>query len=269
MAHLHGWSSAEKPSVVQSPALSSAEIRGRLNFSSVKTPPTAVRRLPPNDINTMSNVGNRLGDYHMSKQNPAVIDQLYSPRDHKNDLYKTASPLFNGLNHSNGSRSGRTQIQTFLRQTLNRRNSLPGSTGTSLVHLALQGRQRRYDSVPVSPVIVRLSGSGLSGSKGAELGKLDEEETAVNPCDKDVVVSALRQKRKRWPTSYDDNSPASDIFPSAKRTRYVCAVCLVKLGNSKHNSWECEGNITSQELSKHSMLQYPVLYPPGSPWGLC
>ena len=163
--------------------------------SSVKTPPTAVRRLPPNDINTMSNVGNRLGDYHMSKQNPAVIDQLYSPRDHKNDLYKTASPLFNGLNHSNGSRSGRTQIQTFLRQTLNRRNSLPGSTGTSLVHLALQGRQRRYDSVPVSPVIVRLSGSGLSGSKGAELGKLDEEETAVNPCDKDVVVSALRQKR--------------------------------------------------------------------------
>ena len=138
----------------------------------------------------------------MSKQNPAVIDQLYSPSpassSHKNNLYKTASPLFNGLNHSrhlNGNRSGRTQVQSFLRQTLNRRNSLPGGTGTSLVHLAIQGRQRKYDSVPVSPVIVRLSGSSLDEGKGMELGRLEEEETAVNPCDKDVVISALRQKR--------------------------------------------------------------------------
>ena len=187
-----------KSSLFQLKPLYLKSINFSVYYSSVKTPPTAVRRLPYNEINTMSNVGNRLGDYHMSKQNPAVIDQLYSP--HKSSLYKTASPLFNGLSHSghlNGNRGGRTQIQTFLRQTLNRRNSLPGGgTGTSLVHLAIQGRQRKYDSVPVSPVIVRLSGSSLTGSnKGAELGSLDEEEATVNPCDKDVVVSALRQKR--------------------------------------------------------------------------
>ena len=180
------------------------------NYSSVKTPPLPSKRLLYNDV-TPTNFNNRLGEYHMSKQNPAVLDRMYSSPSspQKEQLYKTVSPLVNHTARLNGSgivlRSCRSPLQTsLLRQTLGkvRRNSLPSQS--SLVHMAVHGSQRHYDSVGVSPVIVKLSSpepinSRSSRGLGLEASSWQNGErtsmAAPNPCDKTTVLSALKQKR--------------------------------------------------------------------------
>ena len=135
----------------------------------------------------------------MSKQNPAVLDFLYSSPS-STQSYKAASPLFN-YSYTNGfpvaSRNGRTPLHTsLLRQTLSnnkRRNSLP-RTGSSLVHLAAQRKHRNYDSVPVSPVIVRLSGPASTVEDTTSAHKDENGKVKVNPCDKNVVISALKKR---------------------------------------------------------------------------
>ena len=184
------------------------------NCSSVKTPPLPSKRLLYNDV-TPTNFNNRLGEYHMSKQNPAVLDRMYSSPSspQKEQLYKTVSPLVNHTARLNGSgialRNCRSPLHTsLLKQTLGRvrRNSLPGQS--SLVHMAVHGSQRHYDSVGVSPVIVKLSSPDgrESTNRGRSSGGLSLEASswkndermlmaAPNPCDKTVVLSALKQKR--------------------------------------------------------------------------
>ena len=181
------------------------------NYSSVKTPPLRSKRLLYNDV-TPTNFNNRLGEYHMSKQNPAVLDRMYSSPSspQKEQLYKTVSPLVNHTARLNGSgivlRNCRSPLHTsLLKQTLGRvrRNPLPG-----LVHMAVHGSQRRYDSVGVSPVIVKLSSpdSRESTNRNESSGELsleasswqNDERTSMaapNPCDKTTVLSALKQKR--------------------------------------------------------------------------
>lgn len=181
------------------------------NYSSVKTPPLPSKRLLYNDV-TPTNFNNRLGEYHMSKQNPAVLDRMYSSPSspQKEQLYKTVSPLVNHTARLNGSgivlRNCRSPLHTsLLKQTLGRvrRNSLPSQS--SLVHMAVHGSQRHYDSVGVSPVIVKLSSpeptnrSRSSGRLSLEASSWQNGErtsmAAPNPCDKTTVLSALKQKR--------------------------------------------------------------------------
>ena len=151
----------------------------------------------------------------MSKQNPAILDRMYSSPSspQKEQLYKTVSPFVNHTARLNGSgivsRNCRSPLHaSLLRQTLGRvhRNSLPGQS--SLVHMAVHGSQRHYDSVGVSPVIVKLSSpdnkeptdrSGLSRGLTTEASSWQNGErmstAAPNPCDKTVILSALKQKR--------------------------------------------------------------------------
>ena len=145
----------------------------------------------------------------MSKQNPAVIDQMYSSSasPQKDQLYKTVTPLMSRNTRLNGSgilvRNDSTPGHTsLLKQTLGKihQNSLPGHS--SLVQLAVRGSQRQYDSIGVSPVIIKLSGpepttrEGLNPDLGMETSSWqNDRREVVNPCDKNVVLSALKQKR--------------------------------------------------------------------------
>lgn len=64
--------------------------------------------------------------------------------------------------------------------------------GTSLVQMAVRGSQRNGENGLASPVIVRLSGTGSAlRPRGGE----EEEHPVANPCDKDVIMSALKQRR--------------------------------------------------------------------------
>ena len=146
----------------------------------------------------------------MSKQNPAVLDQMYSSSSspQKDHLYKAVTPLISRTTRLNGSGilvgNDSTPAHTsLLKQTLGKihRNSLPGHS--SLVQLAVRGTQRQYDSIGISPVIIKLSGpesttgGGLEPELGMEtnLWQNDVRAPVANPCDKNVVLSALKQKR--------------------------------------------------------------------------
>ena len=162
------------------------------------------------------NINNRLGDYHMSRQDPAVLDRIYAGSNsapsspthalRNTHLYKAPPSFLNHTTHSNRlgaivagsySRNSRPSLPTsLLRQTLSNsgRSSLPASS--SIVNMAVhQGsnRPRGY-----SPVIVRRSRpAGTMGENEGRVGGEREEEpmVAFNPCDRDVVISALKQKR--------------------------------------------------------------------------
>ncbi len=175
----------------------------------------------PSTLNHSAHHGyhSRVREYHMSRQNPDIIDRLYSPSnkdESRNGHIETntrnnrisspaASPfsIGHGRPATGGTSSGGTPSQTtLLRQMLNSRKSqsrspVPG--GGSLVQMATRrgafgkaGRLLRNGGV--SPVIVKLA-----GVKNAEESKVEilngEDQRPNNPCDKDVVLSALRQRR--------------------------------------------------------------------------
>ncbi len=164
-------------------------------------------------MDTSLNVNNRLRDYHMSRQDPAVLDRMYtsaptSPARQNGYLYGTSPNFANHITHSNGhsmaspagsySRASRTALPTsLLRQTLtnSRRSSLPG--GSSLVNMAVQ-RGGHAGSKNFSPVIVRLSGPATSsdgGGRGEPANRQEAPGMAIDPCDKETVMSALKKKR--------------------------------------------------------------------------
>lgn len=160
----------------------------------------------------------RVGDYHMSRQNPNVLDQMYSSNhstQESNGVYVLGSrdSPYSPVAQVNGHHTlgmsprarGVSQV-SFLRQMLNSRRARSASPG--LVQLANRktlgrpGRLLRNGLVGGSPVTVKLAGV----KKGAEeeRGKLQpsrvlnggEQKLGVpNPCDKEAVLSALRQKR--------------------------------------------------------------------------
>ena len=98
------------------------------------------------------------------------------------------------------NRNGRTPLQSsLLRQTL---NNYPTNSSSSLVHLATRGSglQHMMNGISRSPVTVRLSGvtsDGMSGvyEDGRDVSHDQSHDQSNNPCDKNVVMSALRQKR--------------------------------------------------------------------------
>lgn len=201
-----------------------------LVFSTVKSPMVHPKKVSLMNVNRHSEhssitpLRNRLADYHMSKQNPDVLDRMYSslpsspvngyrplnnhtftPPVHHNSSINSHSGM--GLSFQN--RATHTPVQmSLLRQTLkaNRGQGSFGLSQTSLVQLATQKGSLRINGSPaISPVVVRLS-------RGSELPverQGDSESTALsdgdatspregglgNPCDKDVVLSALRRRR--------------------------------------------------------------------------
>ena len=183
----------------------------------------------------------RLGDYHRAKQNPAVLDRLCSiPTHSRLSLYKTSPTpqtanserfsLFPLRQDGGGSvlpplRRAQTPLQSPLQFSGYQTSPLH----TSLVSLAMRGRLRQTESLPVSPVIVQLSspaGPSPSGtiSHSGELSHSAQSqgEKRLDPCNRDVVMSALKQKRKRWACASDDSTVTQDSQqPAAKKSRSV------------------------------------------------
>lgn len=220
-----GWAfSTERPVAVQSPSMLS-DVQTRLNFSSVKSPSTLPKRralIPmsrstPTNTTPFRSTNNRLADYHMSKQNPDVLDRMYSssvpssPRTSPLRSQMRNSPVYH--NHSGTSstssspgaqfqnRTSHTPNQmSLLRQTL-RANKAQSSSKSSLVQLATQRTSVKLSgpAASISPVVVRLSrGADTPPSPRLSRGSSTvggNEEQARNPCDKDTVLLALRSKR--------------------------------------------------------------------------
>ena len=155
----------------------------------------------------------------MSKQNPDVLDRIYSSTTSQNGYSpfgsrQTTTPLYgSGHSSTNSSpgftfqnRASHTPVQmSLLRQTLNASKS-QNTSGSSLVQLATQRSSVRLTSgASISPVVIRLSrGSDTPPSKGVRSeesvsrlvnGVGGGHAQAGNPCDKDTVLSALRNKR--------------------------------------------------------------------------
>lgn len=183
----------------------------------------------------------RLGEYHRSKQSPTVLDQFFSTpttlSQPSQTLYKSSPAVNRNSERFNvlSSRPGGTSLpfspsrraQTPLRSSLQPGRLSDQRTspfGPSLVNLAIRGRLRQSHSAAVSPVIVQLStppnssASGLTSEASQRIQ--DQEGNRLDPCNKDVVISALKQKRKRWVCPSDDITTAIDSQPAAKRSRY-------------------------------------------------
>lgn len=196
--------------------------------------------------------GSRLGEYHRSKQSPAVLDQFFSPpttlSHPSHTLYKSSptvninSERFNVFSpRSEGpavplspSRRARTPLQSSLlpRRLSDQRAS---SFGPSLVNLAVRGRLRQSHSAAVSPVIVQLSSpstpSGSGGTSELSQRTQGQGENQPDPCNKEVVISALKQKRKRWACPTDDTTTTVESQPAAKKPRY-CILVYTQWNNS-------------------------------------
>ena len=165
-----------------------------------------------------------INGYHMSKQNPDVLDRLCSPSpSHRDHLLhkKTLTPATvrvggGGSGVLVGGRSSHSPSQSSLvkQMLLNDKHRAPAS----LVHMATRGRGLRT-GVNVSPVVVKLSGpptqtlpppaatpdsvapvpnsmveNGTEVDKTAVVGEGSPGKKS-DPCDKNVVLSALRQRR--------------------------------------------------------------------------
>lgn len=158
----------------------------------------------------------------MSRQNPDVLDQMYSSLSSSGDHESLAqsmgresitrnraeSPYLSGRINGYHSvavsprmgRTGAVSQVSYLRQMLDSRRSRSASP-SSLVQLATRkgvGKMGRLLKSGVgSPVMVKLAGPGMKST--SERKEVQEERTvngfASNPCDKEVVLSALRQRR--------------------------------------------------------------------------
>lgn len=218
------------------------DVKARLSFSATRSPlfnRSSISRISPSVLTSPYN-NHRLGDYHMSRQNPAVLDHMYigepSPRKdfigYKRPLTPTLEP--NRLPMSpNGSfpltRAGRQHslvMTSLVKQTLNNNGRSPLSNRSSLVQLAARGSPLHTNTSHVSPVIVKLSEPEKKNSKvrSPPSSHGDSMNIPFDPCDKNVVVSALKQKRKRWLSSVTvsptgDKSPLYNNLPSSKKQR--------------------------------------------------
>ncbi len=179
-----------------------------------------------------------IGDYHMSRQNPDVLDQMYSSSEA--DVPDNHTQLFQGgtsygatsanravLGRLNGHHStvispklpgsGAPPQMSYLRHMLNSRRAQSASP-SSLVQLAARGgsvgvRRRgggggrllrnRLGGVGGSPATAKVAGvARTTGGEGEgreghyvqqQPNGLDQQ--SQNPWDKEVVLSALRQRR--------------------------------------------------------------------------
>lgn len=135
---------------------------------------------------------------------------------------------------------------SYLRQVLKHRSQ--SSSPSSLVQLATRNSPGRLlrNGIGRSPVTVRLAGVKKEEHKPMEVRMdTDQQDQPADPCDKEVVLSALRQRRsvggklssnlgqvpclifrKRWASPAREESGSSPSMsavtspPMSKRSRY-------------------------------------------------
>ena len=95
--------------------------------------------------------------------------------------------------------------------------------------MAVRSRLRHSESPGISPVMVHIPGAASTGvnrdNEGASARGSSQlsEGNEADPCDREVVMSALKQKRKRWACHSGDDvvgNAAESAQPAAKRSRY-------------------------------------------------
>lgn len=174
----------------------------------------------------------RMGRYHMSRQNPDVLDHMYAsqatPTPQPPSTQQTRNFHRELIYTPQKSRPHHTAIlgpyavpadlnsvppqPSLLRQMLNARRAQSSSPSNSVVQFATRnGRRGRVGGGLlkrglVSPVVVRLAGVRRRGDEtcggrergwdGEDAGRFEREaRDGRDPCDKEVVLDALRQKR--------------------------------------------------------------------------
>lgn len=176
-----------------------------------------------------------IGDYHMSRQSPDVLDQMYSsseePQENRMQPFHGLDPggtSYPAIGNSSVLRKSNSHFSpigppkrpgeatpsqiSYLRQVLNARRSQSASPN-SLVQLATRsgvgrglGRLLKKGLGGGGVATVKLAGVTQGSREEQEVEKrvgenhgsqfsngLDQQQQ--NPCDKEAVLSALRQRR--------------------------------------------------------------------------
>lgn len=150
----------------------------------------------------------------MSRQNPNVLDEMYTPPPGSHDPIigegggvhrrggaarsgDTSHVSWRSNNYSASPTIGSSSQNSYLRQVLKRRSQ--SNSPSSLVQLATRnspGRLLRY-GIGRSPVIIRLAGVKKEEEDEPMEVRTDADrgDHRADPCDKEVVLSALRQRR--------------------------------------------------------------------------
>lgn len=156
----------------------------------------------------------------MSRQNPNVLDQMYTPNQSIEGREKGRESIYTvgnrespysfqdglripGVSPRLGGTGAISQV-SFLQQMLNSRRARSASPG--LVQLANRkglgkpGRLLKNGVVGRSPVTIKLAGVKGTAKKdkvqsSGVMNGSEQNQEVPNPCDKEVVLSALRQKR--------------------------------------------------------------------------
>lgn len=153
----------------------------------------------------------------MSRQNPDILDEMYTPplasrgvgigkeggwetgNAMGNRETRQAGPIssFSWRLNSMSPRLGGTRNlshNSHLHQVLKHRSQ--GSSPSSLVQLATKKNAGRLlrNGIGRSPVTVKLAGVKKEESQPMDVREMSVGESK-DPCDKEVVLSALRQKR--------------------------------------------------------------------------
>lgn len=154
----------------------------------------------------MRGTHSRLAHYHMSKQNPELLlDPVFSPSPQATPPPRgtslLTSPVYNAVRSGSSPVGVSFQMSrtptpvSLLRQSL--RANKTHSAQSSLVQLATQRAVRPTGlSASISPVIVRLSPTNTRLTRGNPSGtRATNQETVSDPCGKETVLTALRNKR--------------------------------------------------------------------------
>lgn len=217
------YSSGKSPLTNKRP-LMNHNIQNMLAASSSSSSPSLTS---PNYHHRHRDYLHKIGEYHMSRQNPDILDRMYAkatptPR-HMLGSGKVQNELAAPISHTPkthesddpGAYSSPVSVESpqqmsLLRRMLNARK-LQASSPSSIVQLAIQGGKSRRPkragllrSSVASPVMVPVGGlrkprqeevksdneggNDDDGGVGTEKGKRD-------PCSKETVLDALRKKR--------------------------------------------------------------------------
>lgn len=153
----------------------------------------------------------------MSRQNPSILDEMYTLPPASRDVagfseeqrWDNGDVASGGETRKNGrllwrlndyslsprlGGAGSLPPNSYLRRALKHRSQ--SSSPTSLVQLATRKNAGRLlkNGIGRSPVTVKLAGMKKKECPSAEVRGVGAGQR-TDPCDKEVVLSALRQKR--------------------------------------------------------------------------
>ena len=195
----------------------------------------------PINNNTLQTYFQNRGKYHMSRQNPDVLDRMYASSNQQLQKISDNSVLNDGQSPVMIGPSGHTGTvhftppyqTTLLRQMLNARR-LRSTPPSSLVELATMKGGRLLRKSVASPVVVKLAGVKRSNREESGRGKIvnGREQSTPNPCDKEVVLKALRQRRYERVCHNNDGGYGSKTFDVPFSLPNDIQHYLLNLGNA-------------------------------------